>query len=198
MNTEIIVVSGLPRSGTSVMMQTLHAGGIDAMTDRIRAADTDNPRGYFEFEQVKKIKSDASWLPKARGKVFKMVSQLLYDLPATERYRILFMERNMEEVLDSQEKMLHRLGRTSAPRDEIARAYGLHLTRLFRWLDQQAHMKWLRVHYAELVARPMTVVAGVREFLGGRLEVAAATAAVDPSLYRNRKTGTEPVAGRPG
>jgi Sulfotransferase domain len=188
MNSEIIVVSGLPRSGTSVMMQMLHAGGVEAITDRIRAADTDNPRGYFEFERVKKIKGDAAWLPQARGKAFKMVSLLLYDLPATERYRIIFMDRDMDEVLDSQEKMLHRLGRPAAPRDEIARAYGLHLTRLFRWLDEQPHMKLLRVRYAELVAQPATVVARVREFLDGRLEAAAADA-VDPSLYRNRKIG---------
>lgn len=188
MNNEIIVVSGLPRSGTSVMMQMLHAGGIEAITDQIRAADTDNPRGYFEFERVKKIKGDAEWLPQARGKAFKMVSLLLYDLPATERYRIIFMDRDMDEVLDSQEKMLQRLGRPAAPRDEIARSYRLHLTRLFRWLDEQEHMKLHRVRYAELIAQPATVVAGVSEFLGGRLEAAAANA-VDPSLYRNRKIG---------
>ncbi len=189
MNSEIIVVSGLPRSGTSVMMQVLHAGGIEAITDRIRAADTDNPRGYFEFERVKKIKGDAAWLPQARGKAFKMVSLLLYDLPATERYRIIFMDRDMDEVLDSQEKMLRRLGRPAAPRDEIARAYRLHLTRLFRWLDGQPHIVLHRVRYADLVENPAAVVTGVREFLGGRLEAAAADA-VDPSLYRNRKVGT--------
>src|SRR5205809_5271301 len=104
MSTEIVVVSGLPRSGTSLMMQLLHAGGIPALTDHIRAPDTDNPRGYFEFERVKKVKEDAAWLPDARGKVVKMVSQLLYDLPATERYRVVFMERDLEEVLASQEK----------------------------------------------------------------------------------------------
>ena len=89
MNSDIIVVSGLPRSGTSLMMQALHAGGIEAITDRIRVADTDNPRGYFEFERVKKIKGDTEWLPQARGKAFKMVSQLLYDLPATGSMAIL-------------------------------------------------------------------------------------------------------------
>ena len=196
MNSEIILVSGLPRSGTSVMMQVLHAGGIEAITDRIRAADTDNPRGYFEFERVKKIKGDAEWLPQARGKAFKMVSLLLYDLPATENYRIIFMDRDMDEVLDSQEKMLRRLGRPAAPRDEITRAYGLHLTRLFRWLDGQPHITLLQVRYAELVAHPATVVAGVREFLGGRLDAAAADA-VDPSLYRNRKIERENAPGPP-
>src|SRR5713101_3371282 len=119
MNSEIIIVSGLPRSGTSLMMQMLENGGVEIVTDNIRAADTDNPRGYYEFEKVKKIKQDASWLPATRGKAFKMVSQLLYDLPTSEQYRIIFMERDLEEVLLSQEKMLQRLGRNAAPREEM-------------------------------------------------------------------------------
>src|SRR5713101_4497721 len=107
---EIIIVSGLPRSGTSLMMQMLENGGVEVMTDNTRTADTDNPRGYYEFEKVKKIKQDSSWLPLTRGKAFKMVSQLLYDLPPGERYRIIFMGRDLDEVLLSQEKMLERLG----------------------------------------------------------------------------------------
>src|SRR6516164_9351791 len=102
MDTKITVVSGLPRSGTSLMMQMLHQGGVEVVTDHLRTADTDNPRGYFEFEQVKKIKQDKSWLPATRGKAFKMVSQLLYDLPPGEEYRVLFMDRDLDEVLLSQ------------------------------------------------------------------------------------------------
>ena len=93
--TEIIVVSGLPRSGTSLMMQMLDRGGIPALTDQMRTADVDNPRGYYEFERVKKIKEDRDWLPAARGKAVKMISALLYDLPATEHYRIVFMQRDL-------------------------------------------------------------------------------------------------------
>src|SRR5216684_2403419 len=118
-DSEIIVVSGLPRSGTSLMMQMLAAGGIEIVTDAVRTADCDNPRGYLEFERVKKIKHDRSWLPEARDKAFKMVSQLLYDLPPSEHYRIVFMERDMDETLRSQEKMLERLGRKGAPPDQI-------------------------------------------------------------------------------
>src|SRR5262245_11345976 len=106
MNTDIIVVSGLPRSGTSLMMQLLHAGGIAPLTDHIRTPDPDNPHGYDEFERVKKVREDTAWLPDARGKVVKMVSQLLIDLPPTEQYRVVFMDRDLDEVLDSQEKML--------------------------------------------------------------------------------------------
>src|SRR6266852_5242736 len=117
MASEIIVVSGLPRSGTSLMMQMLDKGGVEVVTDNIRTADTDNPKGYYEYEMVKKIKKDASWLPATRGKAFKMVSQLLYDLPVTENFRIIFMERDLDETLRSQEKMLERLGRPAASRD---------------------------------------------------------------------------------
>ena len=113
---EIIIVSGLPRSGTSLLMQMLAAGGITVITDKLRTADADNPRGYYEFELVKKIKQDASWLPQVRGKAVKMISQLLYDLPGNESYRVILMERDLDEVLVSQEKMLERLGRTAAPR----------------------------------------------------------------------------------
>src|SRR4051794_24782005 len=111
MPAEIVIVAGLPRSGTSLMCQMLDNGGVEVVTDSIRTPDTDNPRGYFELEKVKRIKADASWLPEARGKAFKMVSQLLYDLPSTERYRVIFMRRDLDEVLVSQEKMLERLGR---------------------------------------------------------------------------------------
>src|SRR5438132_4951320 len=108
MHSEITIVSGLPRSGTSLMMQMLDNGGIEVVTDNIRTADTDNPRGYYEYEQVKKIKEEKSWLPQTRGKAFKMVSQLLYELPANEGYRIIFMQRDLDEMLLSQEKMLKR------------------------------------------------------------------------------------------
>lgn len=187
MNAEIVIVSGLPRSGTSLMMQLLHAGGIPALTDHVRAPDPDNPRGYFEFERVKKVKEDAAWLAEARGRVVKMVSQLLYDLPTTERYRVVFMERDLEEVLDSQEKMLRRLGRPVAPRDGMRRAFALHLNRVRRWLGEQANFAVLRVRYADVVTRTADEVARVNVFLGGRLDPSAAFHAVDPSLYRNWK-----------
>jgi hypothetical protein len=189
MHTEIVIVSGLPRSGTSLMMQLLSAGGIEAMTDNFRTADTDNPRGYYEFERVKKVKDDTSWLPEARGKVVKMVSQLLYHLPATEEYRIVFMERDMDEVLDSQEKMLHRLGRTAGPRAEMARAFELHLTRLHQWLGEQRHFTTLRVRYSDVVTRAPEELARVNRFLADRLDLTAAQSAVDPLLYRNKKIG---------
>ncbi len=197
MSSEIIVVSGLPRSGTSLMMQMLDQGGVEVVTDHLRTADTDNPKGYYEFEQVKAIKRDQSWLPATRGKAFKMVSQLLYDLPPSETYRILFMERDLEEVLDSQEKMLKRLGRTPAPRPAIRAAYTTHLERLHEWLKRQNHLTVLRVRYNDLVERPREQAERVREYLGDRVDVEQMVQAVDPSLYRNRKVGGESAAGYP-
>jgi hypothetical protein len=187
LNAEIIIVSGLPRSGTSLMMQMLDAGGLEVVTDHIRSADPDNPRGYYELERVKKIKEDKSWLPATRGKVFKMISQLLYDLPASECYRIIFMERDFAEMLASQEKMLQRLGRQGAPPEQIRRSYTLHLERLRDWVGLQANMQTLYVSYNELVEQPHEQALRINDFLGGTLNVPAMSRAVDPSLYRQRR-----------
>jgi hypothetical protein len=193
MNSAIIVVSGLPRSGTSVMMQMLDNGGLDVVTDNIRTADTDNPRGYYEFEQVKKIKEDASWVPAMRGKAFKMVSQLLYDLPPQEQYRVIFMERDLDEMLASQEKMLQRLGRKAAPREQMKRSFRAHLDKLNQWLPLQPHIKVLRVRYHELVQAPEMEARRVHDFLGGATDMDKMAKTVDRSLYRNRKTLSDVV-----
>jgi hypothetical protein len=187
MDNAIIIVSGLPRSGTSLLMQMLAAGGVEVVTDHVRTADTDNPRGYYEFERVKKIKQDASWLPEARGKAVKMVSQLLYDLPASEKYRIIFLERDLDEVLVSQEKMLERLGRTAAPREAMKQSFLAHLERLHDWLRRRPNVEVLRVAYHDLLERPVEEAQRVSGFLGGAADVERMAGAVDPSLYRNRK-----------
>jgi hypothetical protein len=196
-HSDIMIVSGLPRSGTSLVMQMLDRGGLEVVTDNIRTADTDNPRGYYELEKVKKIKQDASWLPETRGKVFKMISQLLYDLPPSECYRIVFMERDLDEMLRSQEKMLERLNRKGAPPDQIKRSYTLHLERLRGWLREQPNMQVLYVSYKDLVERPREQAERVSEFLGGKAIVEEMVKAVDPTLYRNRKSSVEPVTGPP-
>lgn len=184
--SEIIIVSGLPRSGTSLMMQMLERGGIELVTDQVRIADADNPRGYYEFEKVKKLKQDASWLPEARGKAIKVISQLLYDLPAGESYRILFMERDLDETLTSQERMLERLGRKPAPRDQMRESFRTHLDRLHTWLGQHIYMKVLRVDYNRLIEDALAGTQEVSTFLDGRLEATKMASAIDPELYRNR------------
>jgi hypothetical protein len=187
MNTDITIVSGLPRSGTSLMMQMLKYGGMEVVTDEIRTSDVDNPKGYYEYEMVKKVKTDASWLPATRGKAFKMVSMLLYDLPATETYRILFMERDLDETLPSQEKMLIRLGKLAAPRDQIKKAYLTHLERLNSWFELQGNMVVQRINYSDLVRQPENQVAKVCEFVQYPLNREEMLKAVDPTLYRNKK-----------
>lgn len=184
---EIIIVSGLPRSGTSLMMQMFAAAGVEPVTDRCRAADADNPRGYFELEAVKRLKQESAWLADARGKAVKVVSQLLFDLPATERYRIVFMERDLDEVLASQETMLARLGRPAAPRERMRAAFQAHLRQVNAWLEQQPHIALLRVPYPALITDPQHMAREISQFLGGTVDASAMAAAIDPSLYRNRK-----------
>jgi hypothetical protein len=169
----------------------LDVGGVEVVTDNIRTPDTDNPKGYYEFEKVKTIKRDTTWLPATRGRAFKMVSQLLYDLPVGETYRIIFMERDLEEVLRSQEKMLLRLGRTPGPREQIRRAYEVHLERISEWLGRQRSMTVLRVNYHDLLQRPSEQAERVGEFLRRKLDVANMVTTVDTSLYRNRKTASD-------
>jgi len=184
----ITIVSGLPRSGTSLMMQMLVAGGIPALTDQIRTADEDNPRGYFEFEAVKRTKHDPSWLGGADGKVVKMVHLLLYDLPQDRQYRVLFMRRNIREVLASQRKMLQRQGKPGAalPDEQLAAVFEDQLRKLFGWLESRPNFAVLQVDYNALVSRPAEVIETINAFCGGTLSTAAMAATIDPSLYRNR------------
>jgi uncharacterized coiled-coil protein SlyX len=168
------------------MMQMLHRGGLPAITDGIRESDRDNPHGYFEFEPVKKTKEDPSWVPGARGKVVKMVSSLLYDLPTNESYRIIFMERELDEVLASQEKMLKRLNRPVAPTDKMKASYQIHLKRLFEWLPNQRQMQILLVNFNRLLQNPETEAGLISQFLHGKPLVDDMLGAIDPSLYRNR------------
>ncbi len=187
LESEIIIVSGLPRSGTSVMMQMLHNANIPALTDDVRAPDSDNPRGYYEFERVKKTKEDPSWLLAARGKVVKIVSSLLYDLPDSQTYRIVFMERDIDEVLASQAKMLLRLGQTAAPVEQMKAAFAIHLKRLFAWLQTQRNMQFITVSYNRLLSAPEKECNAIAEFLDYQLDVQSMLSVIDPALYRNRR-----------
>jgi len=189
-DSDIIVVSGLPRSGTSLMMQMLDRGGIPAVTDEVRTADADNPRGYYELERVKALKRDASWLPEVKGKAVKVISQLLYELPSNHRYRVIFMERDLDEVILSQEKMLERLGKTPAPRDAIERHFTQHLERLRDWLADQRYIDVLYVRYDDVMERPEEQASRIAAFLEGRVDPARMVQAVDSSLYRNRNATT--------
>lgn len=189
----IVIVSGLPRSGTSMMMKMLEAGGILPLTDKIREADTDNPKGYYEFERVKKLdKGDVAWLPDAEGKTVKVISALLKHLPADYEYRIIFMRRDMEEILASQRKMLVRRGENADDVDEVtmAKLFKKHLNQVEGWLAQQPNVQTLFLHYSDILADPVPSIAKLNTFLGDKLDIKAAAQMVDPNLYRNR--GAQP------
>ena len=186
-NDEITIVSGLPRSGTSLMRKMLEAGGIEPATDNIRGADLDNPKGYYEFEKVKTIAEDSSWLPETRGKAFKMVSILLRNLPPNQRFKLIFMRREMGEVLASQSKMLEHMGKASGPTNEqMATLFTNHLAKIETWVAQRPEIEVLYVSYNDLVQNPSAVVERIKTFLNRPLNVDAMIATVDISLYRNR------------
>jgi hypothetical protein len=184
----ITIVSGLPRSGTSLMMQMLAAGGLPVLCDGERQADTDNPRGYLEWERIKRLPSDSACIAEAEGKVVKVISRLLLSLPAGHDYRVIFMQRPLPEVLASQDVMLRNRGTTQAAAGNaaIAAAFHSHLREVDAWLDSKAYVKTFRAPYHEVLRDPETVGKRISEFLHVPLNFAAMTAAVDATLYRNR------------
>ena len=186
----VTVVSGLPRSGTSMMMKMLEAGGIPPLTDKIRTADDDNPKGYYEFERVKQMdKGDTAWMADAEGKTVKVISQLLRYMPAEHEYKVIFMRRNMSEILASQKKMLINRGEDpdQASDEEISALFEKHLNSVMDWMAARPNVSVMYVHYSDMLANPMPQVAQINEFLGGNMDVQAMAEVVDPNLYRNRK-----------
>ncbi|HEX6963627.1 MAG TPA: sulfotransferase family protein [Lacipirellula sp.] len=184
----LTIVSGLPRSGTSMMMRMLESGGMPVLTDNIRTADDDNPNGYYEFEAVKQTKEDGSWLEGSDGKAVKMVYRLLYDLPADRTYKVLFMRRKLEEVLASQRVMLERHGAADGVSEEqMAALFRSEIDGFYKWVAKQPHIELIDVDYNRMQASPKAEAARVNQFLGGSLDELAMIAVVDQSLYRNRK-----------
>jgi len=186
----IVVVSGLPRSGTSMMMKMLEAGGIPPLTDKQRTADADNPKGYYEFERVKQLdKGDSNWLSLAEGKVVKVISALLKHLPATYRYKVIFMERHMPEILASQHKMLvRRQEEADKVNDEqMAALFQKHVIEIKEWLSTQPNFELLPIHYSDVLQDGWPQIQAVNQFLGGHLDEEAMANVIDPDLYRNRQ-----------
>ncbi len=184
----ITIVSGLPRSGTSMMMQMLEAGGIPILRDNIREADEDNPRGYYEFERVKQIPRDERWLEEAKGKAVKMVSALLPHLPSRYRYKVIFMRRQMEEILASQKVMLRRRKQpTDKVADEqMAALFRSHLRKIENWIAEQANVEVLYLNYNEMVDDPVKQVERIGQFLEQRLDSEKMVGVIDRGLYRER------------
>lgn len=188
----VVIVSGLPRSGTSMMMKMLEAGGLPVLTDEEREPDVDNPKGYYELERVKGLrKGDAGWLPEARGRAVKVISELLPHLPGSEAYRVLFMERDLEEVLASQRRMLEHRDQAfdREEEDRIAALFRRHLANTRSWLEAQPHVECLFIPYGDVLSEPETWARRIDRFLGGGLDAPAMAEVVEPSLYRQRARG---------
>jgi len=169
------------------MMQMLEAGGIPILTDDKRTADEDNPKGYYEYDPVKRLHQDTSWLAQAAGKAVKVVSPLLTDLPSGYEYHIIVMHRNLAEVLNSQEQMLKRRGAPPGPDQSIMRQHlerSLNNTR--QWLSKQQHMQVLECHFARLLEQPQIEIPIIADFLQFDLDQAAMKNVIQPSLYRQR------------
>jgi len=184
----ITIVSGLPRSGTSLMMQMLDAGGLPVLSDGERKADTDNPKGYLEWERIKQLPKNPGLIAEAEDKVVKVISQLILSLPAGHDYRVVFMQRPLPEVLKSQDEMLRRRGNADSIADNSAfeDAFQRHLIEVNKWLAGQANVQVLRVHYHRVLREPKAVAEEVAAFLQVPLDIGAMVGQVDGSLYRNR------------
>jgi hypothetical protein len=185
----IVVVSGLPRSGTSMMMRMLAAGGVPILTDEVRPADDSNPKGYFEFEPVKELANGgpAPWLDEARGKAVKIVSFLLTWLPETHDYRVIFMRRDLHEIVASQTDMLvTRAEDAASDPDRLIEVYARHLEGVERFLTARTCFSTLSLDHRRVLANPAGESSRVGAFLERRLDEPAMTAAVDTRLYRHR------------
>lgn len=184
----IVVVSGLPRSGTSMMMKMLEQGGLEIVTDAIRSADDDNPNGYYEFEVVKQLpEGQAAWLDGAQGKVVKIISALLEYLPPSHHYKVIFMERAIAEVLASQKKMLANRGEDSAVSDaEMQEQFQKHVTAAKYWLARQPNLSVLYVGYNRMLSEPDALCQAIADFLDMGLDVDRMRAVPNERLYRNR------------
>ena len=185
----ITIVSGVPRSGTSMMMRMLEAGGISPLTDRERTADDDNPNGYYELEAVKQTANDDSWLTDAPGLSVKMIYSLLRDLPTdgSYKYKVLFMRRDLDEVLASQRRMLDRSGlETTVPDSQMKMLFERQLNAFDNWVVDQPSFELLDVNYNGLLYQSSVWLNRISMFLDGYVDTTAMQSIIDPNLYRNR------------
>lgn len=189
----VYIVSGLPRSGTSMMMQMLEAGGLQVVTDNLRTADDDNLQGYFEFERIKQLKDgDSTWMEQARGKVLKVISALLEHLPDHYHYKIIFMERDLPEVLASQRKMLERRGKPANKEDDVMflSLYKKHLVKVKAWLSEQANVDVVYISYNALLENPKRYAEDIARFIEASLDVQKMAGVPEEKFYRQRSSSS--------
>lgn len=184
--SEILVVTGLPRSGTSLMMQVMDKGGVPVLQDGVRERDISNPQGYYELEAVKGIVNDNSFLAEGVGKVVKIVSPLPIYMDTNFNYRVVFMRRDIEEILLSQEKMLEK--DQTSEREKFRTIYEFHLKKTYRFLKEN-EIPYINVSYNDLMSEPEKVLGEVKEFCNLKASVEELSQVVNPDLYRNRNEG---------
>lgn len=184
----ITIVSGLPRSGTSMLMKMLQEGGLEPLTDYEREPDKDNPKGYYEYEKVKDLPEETDWLEKAKGKSVKVLAELVKYLPDDYEYRVIFIQRNLDEIIQSQRKMLIRKGEDpdKVKPDELKNLFRSYLKILKTWLKKQDNVEVLYVNYNQIIEDPQENAEKINQFLGNQLDEKAMVSVIDPSLYRNR------------
>lgn len=192
----ITVVSGLPRSGTSMMMQMLQKGGMPIFTDEQRSADDNNPKGYLEHEAVKSLQKNKQWLVNANEKAVKIIANLLVHLPLQYHYKIIFMERDLSEVVNSQRKMLNRLGKQT--KNEVypfrlVEEYQRTLEKTKQWASRHANVEVIYIPYAEVVEKPFEQALLINEFLDYQLLPELMVQAVEIDLYREKATAIQLV-----
>lgn len=182
----VVVVSGLPRSGTSLVMQMLEVGGMPVLRDDVRLPDEHNPKGYLEYAPVKRLGEDASWVPEARGCAVKVLYHLVPLLPPSCDYRLILVRRELRQVLASQDAMIGDRRPPRLRQERLVSIFCTQLQQLESWIEAQPNFRLLRVEHRELLADPLHLAGGMNEFLGGGLDVAAMAKAVDPALHRQR------------
>ncbi|MBI9089417.1 MAG: hypothetical protein JEZ12_09375 [Desulfobacterium sp.] len=185
----ITIVSGLPRSGTSLMMQVLEKSGMEILTDNVREADESNKCGYYEFEKVKKMMNDVSWVPQAEGKAVKVIVQLLDYLPDGFEYKVIFMERDYDEIVNSQSKMLDRLGPKKIKTDkaQLKKTFQKQVGDIKNRLQQKDNFLLINVSYGNLIFHPESEIEKMEAFFTTKFDRKTICSAIDPDLYRERK-----------
>lgn len=185
----ITIVSGLPRSGTSMLMQMLKNGGMEILSDKVRQADENNPKGYWEYEKVKTLPEENRWLLRADDKAIKIIAQLLKYIPIQQHYKVIFMERDMEEILASQDKMLEKMNKKDIINQSILKAaFSRQLEEVKIWLRKSANIETLYLSYTDVIENPIQAANQVNQFLNNSLNVTKMAASVDATLYRQKKT----------
>lgn len=188
MSDFVTIVSGLPRSGTSMMMGMLGAGGMDLLVDDHRPGDESNPKGYFEFEPVAASRESVEWVPLAAGKAVKVIYALLETLPDGFDYRVVYLIRDIDEVVESQARMLARTGRSGAavPREKLVEIFREERERSLAWLEERGNFRLLPVEYGDVLQQPSLVCRSIAAFLERGLDEVAMAAAVEPGLRNVR------------